>query len=50
MEQLVSTPERGGTVSGDRSWRSWTLSRKLRPASPLTMLSKLKRGSLGLIV
>ena len=34
IEQLVSTPERGGMMSGEASWRCCTLSRKPRPALP----------------
>ena len=48
IEQLVRMPERGGMVSGAASWRTCTLSRKARPASPLTMCSKFSRCSFGI--
>jgi hypothetical protein len=34
-------------VSGEASWRIWALSRKVRPALPLTICSKLRRESFG---
>ena len=46
IEQLVRMPEWGGMVRGEASWRTWALSRKDRPALPLTMCSKFTRWSL----